>query len=144
MPHSRDSLTVFPGGRRVLEPPAELGEIEAAIFRQVVASVADAHFTAEDLGLLCAYSRALALERRASDELAAAAVGNHQAWLPVYTVAVRALSTLSVRLRLGPKSRHPNNSRRTSKKSPPSYYELNPAPRPASAPKEGDPWTRKW
>jgi hypothetical protein len=112
-----------------LQPPADLGEVEAAIFRQVVASVPYEHFAAEDLGLLCAYSRALALERRASDELAAAAVGNHQAWLPVYSAAVRAVSTYAVRLRLGPKSRNPNNSRRLSKPtSPPSYYDLNPSP----------------
>jgi hypothetical protein len=49
------------------------------------------------------------------------------AWLAVYATAVRAISTLAVRLRLGPKARHPNNSRRTSKPtSPPSYYDLNP------------------
>lgn len=127
---SEASLTIAhigPGPRR-LEPPAELGEIEAAIFRQVVASVPHEHFAAEDLGLLCAYSRAMALERRASDELAAAAVGNLQAWLPVYVTAVRAIATLAVRLRLGPKSRHPNNSRRMSKpSSPPSYYDLHPS-----------------
>jgi phage terminase small subunit len=126
MPHSRDSLVMLPGGRRVLEPPADLGEVEAAIFRQVVASVAHEHFTPEDQPLISAYARALALERRASDELAAAAVGNHQAWLPVYAAAVRAISTLAVRLRLGPKSRHPNNTRRSKLTSSPSYYDLHP------------------
>jgi phage terminase small subunit len=114
---------IGPGSQR-LQPPADLGEIEAAIFRQTVASVPYEHFAAEDSGLLCAYSRAMALERRASDKLAAAAVGNHQAWLPVYAAAVRAMSTLAVRLRLGPKSRHPNNSRRMSKpSSAPSSYD---------------------
>ena len=45
-------------------------------------------------------------------------------WLAVYATAVRALSTLTVRLRLGPKARHPNNTRRLSKSvSPPSYYD---------------------
>jgi phage terminase small subunit len=142
MPHSRDSLVLLPGvGRRTLEPPADLGEIEAVIFRQVVASVAHEHFTAEDLGLLCAYCRALALERRASDELAAAAVGSLQAWLPVYSAAVRAVSTLSVRLRLGPKSRHPNKVRRPGKMPPsrPSYYDLHPAV-PASSKERPPSW----
>ena len=34
MPHSKASLTVLPGGRRVLEPPSEFGEgsIERSIF----------------------------------------------------------------------------------------------------------------
>lgn len=138
---SQASLSIAhigPGPRR-LEPPAELGEIEASIFRQVVASVAHEHFTAEDVGLLCAYSRAMALERRASDELQASAVGSLQAWLPVYSASIRAIASLTVRLQLGPKSRHPNNSRRMSKpSSPPSYYDLNPISAP---PKErGSSW----
>jgi hypothetical protein len=64
MPHSGASLAVYPG-RRLLEPPAELGQIEAAEFRRVVASCPADHFSAEDLGLLCAYVRARVLERRA-------------------------------------------------------------------------------
>ena len=139
---SEASLTIAhigPGPRR-LEPPAELGEIEAAIFRQTVASVPYEHFTAEDMGLLCAYCRALALERRASDELAATATVGSQAspWLAVYATAVRAVSTYAVRLRLGPKSRHPNNSRRMSKPTaPPSYYDLHPV---TASPKERGSW----
>ena len=35
MPHS--GVAVYPG-RRLLEPPAELGQVEAAEFRRVVAS----------------------------------------------------------------------------------------------------------
>ena len=106
---SQSSLSIAhigPGARR-LEPPAELGEIEAAIFRKVVAGVPHDHFSAEDSDLLSAYCRALALERRASEELAAAGiVGSHaNPWLAVYATAVRALSTLTVRLRLGPKAR---------------------------------------
>jgi phage terminase small subunit len=127
---------IGPGARR-LGPPADLGEVEAAIFRKIVAGVPHDHFSAEDSELLCAYCRALALERRASDELASAATIGGQAspWLAVYATAVRAVSTLAVRLRLGPKSRHPNNSRRTSKPtSPPSYYDLNPVS--ASPPKD--------
>ena len=125
---SQSSLSIAhigPGARRLLAP-AELGEIEAAIFRKVVAGVPHDHFSAEDSDLLSAYCRALALERRASEELAAAGiVGSHaNPWLAVYATAVRALSTLTVRLRLGPKARHPNNTRRLSKSvSLPSYYD---------------------
>jgi phage terminase small subunit len=146
---SEASLTIAhigPGPRR-LEPPAELGEVEAAIFRKVVAGVPHDHFSAEDSDLLSAYCRALALERRASDELATAATVGSQAspWLAVYATAMRVIVTMAVRLRLGPKARHPNNTRRMSKPTvPPSYYDLHPAPRPTSPPKEGDPWKRQW
>jgi phage terminase small subunit len=147
---SQSSLTIAhigPGARR-LEPSPELGEIEAAIFRKVVASVPQDHFSAEDNDLLAAYCRALALERRASEELAAAGIVGSQAspWLAVYATAVRALSTLTVRLRLGPKARHPNNSRRLSKSvSPPSYYDtmVIPAADDPQPPREPSGWSRK-
>jgi hypothetical protein len=121
------SLTILPGGSRRLEPPPELGEgsIERAVFRQTVAAVTADHFQAEDMPLLAAYCRACALERRAADELAAGAVAGAMPspWLAVHASAVRALSTLTVRLRLGPRSRghHPRAASKT--KSPPSYYE---------------------
>jgi phage terminase small subunit len=133
---------IGPGARR-LKPPANLEEVEAAIFRRVVASVPHDHFSAEDSDLLSAYCRAMALERRASEELATAATIGGQAspWLAVYATAVRAISTLTVRLRLGPKSRHPNSTRRMSKPtSPPSYYDLNPVRPP---PERGSSWRRR-
>jgi phage terminase small subunit len=125
---SKDALAVAhigPGAWR-LDPPAELGEVEAAIFRQTVASVPHDHFSAEDTGLLCAYVRARVLERRAFEELEAGAVvaGSTSPWLAVHIAMVRSLSTLAVRLRLGPKSRHPNNSRSSKPTVPPSYYQL--------------------
>ena len=143
---SEASITIAhvgPGARR-LEPPPELGEIEAAIFRNVVAGVPRDHFSAEDNDLLSAYCRAIALERRASEELATAATIGGQAspWLAVYATAVRALATLTVRLRLGPKARHPNNARRLSKSvSPQSYYDTMTIAADAQprAPQEGRP-----
>jgi phage terminase small subunit len=114
-------------GPRRIEPPAELGEgsIEREIFRQTVASVPPAHFQPEDLTLLAAYCRAAALERRASDELAARGIVGDRAspWLAVYAEAVRAVSTLTVRLRLGPKARQPDR-RAATPGTPPSYYDL--------------------
>ena len=115
----------------------------------MVASCSSDHFSAEDVGLLCSYVRAKVLERRSVEELLAspAIAGTQNPWLPIYRKATRAIATYAMRLRLGPKSRHPNNSRRMSKpSSPPSYYDLHPAPRSSApaAPKEGDPWTRRW
>lgn len=123
---SAASLSIVAIGPRKLEAPPELGEgsIEREIFMGTVASVAADHFAAEDLALLCAYSRACALERRASEELAACAVvGDRPSpWLDVHASAVRAMSTLTIRLRLGPRSR--SHHTRTAKPGPaPSYYE---------------------
>jgi phage terminase small subunit len=147
---SQSSLSIAhigPGARR-LEPPCELGEIEAVIFRRTVAGVPQDHFSAEDVDVLCAYCRAIALERRASDELATATTIGGQAspWLAVYATAVRAISTLTVRLRLGPKARHPGNTRRLSKPVSTSYYDtmVLPADAQPRAPQGGPPgWQRK-
>jgi hypothetical protein len=67
------------------------------IFRQTVASVAPGHFAPADMVLLCAYARAAALERRAFEQANAAA----------HASAVKSLAALSVRLRIGPRSRAP-------------------------------------
>jgi hypothetical protein len=76
MLHSKASLTVLPGGRRVLEPPPELreGTVEREIFVHTAASVPDGHFAPEDVGLLAEYTRVAALARYASEELLANAV----------------------------------------------------------------------
>ena len=108
-----------------LQPPAELGAVEAEVFRATVAAIPQGHFAAEDLPLLCAYCRAIVLERRAAEELAAGAVAGNQPspWLAIHGQMVRALSQLSVRLRIGPKSRAPSNNRRSagSGRVPSSY-----------------------
>ena len=71
MPHrSNAELTVaslMPGLRRLNRPP-DLGGVETAIFRRIVAAVPASHFAAEDMVLLCACPRtaALAAARRRS------------------------------------------------------------------------------
>jgi hypothetical protein len=97
-----------------LQPPPELAATEAAIFRATVASVAPGHFAPEDVALLSAYARAAVLERRAFEQANAAA----------HAHAAKSLAALSVRLRIGLRSRAPSNNRRRSAKSAPvSYYE---------------------
>jgi hypothetical protein len=117
------SLVHLAPGRR-LEPPPELGGIERETFLQTVAAAAFDHFAAEDLPLLTAYCRAAALERRAAEELAVGAtVGNQPSpWLSVHASAIRSLERLSVRLRLGPRSRNPTNRRSMKGARRPSYY----------------------
>jgi hypothetical protein len=127
---STASLTIAsisPGPRR-LEPPPELGagSIEREIFSQTVASVPAGHFGAEDLPILSAYARAAALERRAAEELQVSAVvgGQPSPWLAVCTSATLSMLRLSVKLRIGPRSRAPNNARKVKGGMPqPSYYD---------------------
>jgi hypothetical protein len=127
MPHSRASLTMLPGGRRVLEPPPDLssGSIECEIFKATVAAVPPDHFTAEDVTLLAEYARTAALARRASEELAVSAVAGSMPspWLAVHGSAVRSVALLSIRLRLGPRSRS-HNVRKAKPGAPPSYYDM--------------------
>jgi phage terminase small subunit len=100
------------------------GGLEREVWLEVVAGAAPDHFDNSDRVLLAAYCRAGALERRASDELAVSAIAGEQPspWLQVHASAVRALTALSVRLRLSPKSRTPSQ-RATRKGPPPSYYD---------------------
>ena len=111
-----------------LQPPAELGAVEAEVFRATVAAAPQSHFAAEDLPLLCAYARAVMFERRAAEELAAGAVVGSQPspWLAIHGQMVRAISQLSIRLRIGPKSRAPSNNRRRagSGRAPSAYDTL--------------------
>jgi hypothetical protein len=125
---SKAALTLAHVGPRRLEPPPELGEgsIEREIFCQVVASVPPAHFQPEDVTLLAAYARSAALERRSAEELQVCVVagGSPSPWLAVHATAVRSLSTMAVRLRLGPKARQPDRRRMARPASQPSYYQL--------------------
>jgi hypothetical protein len=117
-------LTPLPGG---LQPPADLGAVEAEVFRQTIAAAPLGHFAAEDSALLSAYARAVVLERRAAEELAAGAVvgSTPSPWLAVHAQMVKAIAQLSVRLRIGPKSRAPSNNRRSAGSGrTPSAYDL--------------------
>jgi phage terminase small subunit len=109
-----------------LRPPADLGEVESEVFRQTVAAAPLDHFASEDLPLLSAYCRAVVLERTASAELATGAVIGSvpSPWLAVHAQMVRALSQLTVRLRIGPRSRAPSNNRRAAGGRTPSAYDL--------------------
>lgn len=121
------NVTAFSPGRRRLEPPPELGEVETEIFRMTVAGVPLEHFSPEDAPLLSAYCRACVLERHAAEELAACAVVGTvpSPWLSVHASAVRSLSTLAMRLRLGPRARD-HHTRTTKAGLAPSAYDLLP------------------
>jgi hypothetical protein len=124
---SKAALTIAhigPGNRR-LEPPGVLGEIEAAVFRQTVATMPFEHFSLEDVSLLSAYSQAAVLAQKAAAELAAHPVidGRVSPWLIIQKEQVRLLAQLSIRLKIGPKSRRPDSRRAGKPSSPVSYYD---------------------
>jgi hypothetical protein len=111
---------------RRFEPPPELEPEAAAAFRATVAAVPATHFAPEDLPLLAEYARITVLTQRASAELAAAPIvdGRPTPWLEIYRTAHKAMLSLSVRLRLGARSRSPNQRSAKPGVSEPSYYEL--------------------
>jgi hypothetical protein len=102
-------MSVVPAAKIEFPPPAHLGDEEAAIFRDVVGTADRNHFRPEDrelLGLYCAHvvvaRRLMARKRRTPDQ---------QRELRAETALV---VTLSTKLRLGPKSRAPDNRRAAS------------------------------
>jgi hypothetical protein len=110
----------LPGASERLRPPPELVEPERAVFLDLVTASKPEAFRASDLPLLCAYARAVVLERRSARELAA---GDDKA-LGRWEKAIKAMVALSMRLRLSPQARAPNNpSRPVKPQAAMSYYE---------------------
>jgi hypothetical protein len=124
------------GHRNRLQPPAELTEPERSIFLEIVAGAPADHFAAEDTPLVRAYASAIAQQRRAAAMIASDAVS--PLWITMHAAAVASMGVLSIRLRLGVRSRKPNNSRRTAA-SPPSYYDtLTVSPAAPARRRKGD------
>jgi hypothetical protein len=102
-------MTVVPAFEIELPPPAHLGDEESAIFRDIVGTADRGHFRQEDrelLGLYCVHvvaARKLMARKRRNAE--------QQRDLRAETAIVMSLST---KLRLGPKSRAPDNRRAAS------------------------------
>jgi phage terminase small subunit len=111
--------------RTKLRPPAGLAEPARSIFIDLVATNKPDHFKPSDMPLLTAYCEAAALNDQASAHLrdeGAVIAGRVSAWVTVGEKSIRALVALSMRLRLSPQSRAPNNS--GSRPSlPTSHYE---------------------
>jgi hypothetical protein len=104
-----------------LTPPSDLSPEERQLFADIISSTKPEHFKSSDTPLLCAYVRAIVLERRSAAELAE---GDDKA-LARWNGATKAMVSLSMRLRLSPQSRQPNNPSRPGSRPerPLSYYE---------------------
>jgi len=111
---SAASLSAVPLDSRTvrLRPPANLPEPERALFVSLVSSNRPEHFKESDMPLLVQYVAACILSERAVDELRVEPIINNRstAWLTVFEKASRAMVALSMRLRLSPQARQPNNS----------------------------------
>jgi phage terminase small subunit len=107
-----------------LRPPKDMSEPERETFADIVTAVPAAHFQPQDLPLLCAYVRAIEMERAAHRQLREngpiTADGKTSPWLGVHAHALKSMAALSMRLRLSPQGRSPTNSKRAA---PVSYYE---------------------
>jgi hypothetical protein len=119
------SLAIVPGTPpQRLHPPPELNATERKIFRDIVNSVKPQHFQPSDTYLLVSFCRAILLERSSSAALKA---GNNKDALSRWTQATKAMVSLSLRLRLSPQARQPNNPTRPAPMAKPqgSYYDAH-------------------
>jgi hypothetical protein len=126
MPRQPASLAAFPnvtGAPPRLSPPSDLGPDERVVFLDIIAASKPDAFKASDSPLLSAFCRAILLERRSAATLAG---GYDKEALAAWNAAVKAVVALSMRLRLSPQSRAPNNptNRASKPERPLSVYEM--------------------
>ena len=88
-------------------PPAALSEPERELFSSIVDGCDAEHFRQTDLPLLSRYCEAAVLAEQAALELRNGAVlnGKPSPWIVIQEKCVRAMVSLSMRLRLSPQSR---------------------------------------
>jgi hypothetical protein len=106
---SSDALAVVPVARTDFPPPSHLGDEEATVFRDVVLTADKNHFRSEDRELLGLYATHVVAARRLMKRKRR--TPEQQRDLRAETALVMSLST---KLRLGPKSRAPDNRRSAS------------------------------
>jgi phage terminase small subunit len=101
------SITPVDHGLSRLQPPASLNEPERNLFVDLVTACYAKHFQQSDLPLLIRYVEAACLAEQAAGELRHGAIvgGKPSPWITVQEKAVRAMISLSARLRLAPQSR---------------------------------------
>jgi P27 family predicted phage terminase small subunit len=106
---SADAMMVRVDGRSErIKPPTCLGADERKRFIEVVNNCPPDHFRRTDVSLLARFCEADALAEQAAEHLRnEGAVVDRKAnpWLVVQEKSVRALTALSMRLRLSPQSR---------------------------------------
>jgi hypothetical protein len=128
---SAAALALLPppeGGALRLQPRADAPANVREIFLLLVRSVAVDHFRVGDSDLVEQYAQAIALARRAYDELEKSGPvikGKASPWLIVLEKAHRSAVALSARLRLAPQARADPKSIARDGGASMSYYDLN-------------------
>jgi phage terminase small subunit len=114
MPRKSKNGSIGVAGLRVdgrpakLTPPKSLGAAERALFVELVEANTPEHFRPSDQPLLCRFVEAACLAEKAAHELSkhgAVIDGKASPYLIVQEKSVRAMTALSMRLRLSPQSR---------------------------------------
>jgi phage terminase small subunit len=105
------SLVSLQGQPTRLQPPASLSTAERKAFVEIVTSSEATAFRESDKPLIVAYAQGIVLANQAAAQLqrhGAVIEGKASPWIPVFAQAMRAIGTMSMRLRLSPQSRAPN------------------------------------
>ena len=125
-----DLLAGFPrvdGARGRLRPPADLDHGVKRVFTGIVAACPPDHFVASDTPLLIEYVRAVTMAERASVALrndGPVLDGRPSPWITIQEKQVRAMTALSMRLRLSPQARmRPETLSRHARGPRPSVYD---------------------
>jgi hypothetical protein len=107
-----------------LQPPRELTSAEKRIWISIVSDRKPEHFVASDKVLLIAYCHAAALEAALARQITAKK--SDSTMIARWERAVRAMVSLSMRLRLSPQSRSPTHSAaRPNRREAPSISYLD-------------------
>jgi phage terminase small subunit len=116
MPRKSFAASLIPpvdGSPPAIKPPTSLSPPEAQLFTELVAATARGHFRPTDIPLLARYCEAAVLAEEAARQLrvgGAVVDGKPSGWLYVQEKCVRALTGLSLRLRLSPQARLTNRT----------------------------------
>lgn len=125
-PFSSVEITGYAGATRRLSPPECLGDLQRAVFIDLVASCPASQFRKADVGLLARYSELAVMAEQAAFELQQGGMvtdkGRVSPWFTIHNAATRELRMLSQRLHIGPRSRTLKVAK-TQAASTMSYYE---------------------
>jgi hypothetical protein len=128
-PYTVTDVTPYGSGSGRLRPPATLGEPERQAFLDLVTTTPAGQFQPSDLPLLCRWAELTVMCGQARGELAVSGMvvtddkgkASVSPWFSIYAQAVKALSGLALRLRLGPQSRAFKAPKKTAGRV--SYFE---------------------
>jgi phage terminase small subunit len=122
-------VTLYGTGSARLRPPATLGEPERRAFLDLVTTTPAEQFQPSDMPLLIRWAELTVMCEQARGELAVQGMvvtddkgkASVSPWFTIHQQAVKALSGLALRLRLGPQSRASKAPKKTA--GPVSYFE---------------------